>query len=99
MQLHNQRIVSLSDVRVKKEDFLSIIYCLAQHDAWSWCDANPVFFNKKINIGLPEHSLPPIPYLRQHLIFVLPLLTPSQSGRHIGIAPYLKGPLNGKNKT
>ena len=42
----NNAVVSLkdgfTDVRrqIQKENFLPIIYCLAQHDAWSWCKSN-----------------------------------------------------------
>ena len=51
--------------------------------------ANPIFFNKKINIGRPEHLR--TPYVRKHRIFALnppphPNPTP-QSGRHICITP------------
>ena len=45
-----------------KEDFLSLIqYFLAQHDVWSWRKSNRIFFNKKIQIGRPENSLPTLP--------------------------------------
>ena len=47
--------------------------------------ANPIFFNKKIKIGHPEHSLPS-PLTSDNISF-LPYLPPSQSVRCICITP------------
>ena len=56
--------------------------------------ANPIFFNKKIKIGRPEHSLTPHPPTSNNLSFLpYPPPTPPhpppprQSGRHMCITP------------
>ena len=52
--------------------------------------ANPIFFNKKkINIGPPEHSLFPPPYIQQHLIFASPPIKKKKNGRHMCFSPYI----------
>ena len=69
----------------QKEDFLSINFWLRM---MSGHGANPVFFNKKIKIGHPEHELP-LPHLRpitSHFALPPTHLTP-QSGRHMCITP------------
>ena len=51
---------------------------------------NPIFFNKKIKIGCPEHSLTPHPPTTENISFLpsLPSPPPPQSGRHMCITPY-----------
>ena len=48
--------------------------------------ANPIFFNKKIKIGRPKHSvtLHPLRPITSHFFD----LFPCQSGRHMCITPY-----------
>ena len=50
---------------------------------------NPIFFNKKIKIGRPEHSLTPHPLrpIRSHFCLTPP--PPPHSGRHLCITPYM----------
>ena len=49
------------------------------------------FFDKKMKIGRPEHSL--IPHLLRpiisHICLTLPSHHPPQSGRHMCITPYI----------
>ena len=56
---------------------------------------NPVFFNKKIKIGRPEHSLTPTPLRPINLIFPY---TPPQSGHHTCITPNLKKRKNSQKR-
>ena len=53
--------------------------------------ANPIFFNKKIKIRYPEHSLAPHPPrpITSHFALPLPILHLPQSGRHMCITPNL----------
>ena len=48
--------------------------------------ANPIFFNKKMKIGRPEHSLNPHTPTCHNILF-LPYPPPPQSGRHMFITP------------
>ena len=49
---------------------------------------NPIFFNKKIKIGRPEHSLTPPPPTSDNISFLpYPPPLPLQSGRHLCITP------------
>ena len=51
---------------------------------------NPIFFNKKIKIGRPEHSLTPHPPTSDKILFLpYPPPSPPQSGSHLCITPYM----------
>ena len=51
--------------------------------------ANPIFFNKEMKIGRPEHSFTPHPPTSDNTSFLLyfPPPTLSRSGRHMCITP------------
>ena len=49
---------------------------------------NPIFFNKKIEIGCPEHSLTPHPLTSDNILFLPYPPPPPQSRRHMCITPY-----------
>ena len=52
--------------------------------------ANPIFFNKKMKIGCPEHSVTPLHPLRPITsYFRLTSPPPPQSGRQMCITPNL----------
>ena len=51
--------------------------------------SNPIFFNKKKQIGRPEHSLTPPPPKSDNISFLPYAPTPLQSGRHMSINPKL----------
>ena len=76
----------MSEVRVKKEDLLLIIYCLAQHDH-DGHGTNPILFNetnkdwKPRTLATPHHLRP----ITSHFSFILP--PPPQSGRRMCITP------------
>ena len=48
---------------------------------------NPIFFNKTIKIGRPEHSLTSHPPTSNNISF---FPYPPQSGRHICITPFIE---------
>ena len=50
---------------------------------------SPIFFNKKIKIGRPEHSLTPHPLrpITSHFCLTPHPSSPPQSGRHMCITP------------
>ena len=48
-------LTSVSKGRFLVNNVLMFGYCMMSGD-----DANPIFFNKKIKIGRPEHFLPPV---------------------------------------
>ena len=51
--------------------------------------ANPIFFNKKIKFGRPEHALTPRPPMSDNISFLPDPPPPPQSGRHICITSYV----------